>query len=557
MDNGHPVPTLDIPSLGDQPDARDLSRVIAVRETMGRAQLGEANPMWNDQLEMMQARALGYLTAIPGVQGNLNDRIAKRFPLQDMNMPRDSVAVLQAAIRYCYENPFVAKATRIKADFTVQGFKHKTHNTTVETFLDNADDRLNMKLVLRRIYWMYYGIGLVPIWWGGEDGGPITFIEVIDPRMVHIEYNFGKATMYLKIDEKMKQAVADPNGEIDIRNRARFRAMPSYWIPQIRRSMEYNRSNNYIMGLIELQEGSYAIIENRYSQINRTVGGVDGIPLQPAFHALQRYQLLSAGDFAVAWNLKNMVTLISEGDPKSESGRWTPITTERLSQLQAQFQRPDSSFTVYCDPTTKVEFVFPPVEIFDVEKYIQPEKEIKEVLNLPSFMWATDETGASFGNSVTELKLLRTEVQSAREVVGESFFKPFYERLRQGSRPFNKKDTVLPSYNETTLQDDASWFQAVTGLYGQGGCSMQFLQEQFGIDVEYEREQMKFEHKQFGNQSSGKPGEQMNDTIYSPLFEPSQGNMNPIRDKGGNPSTSNASAKPSSSSRSPRKDGTK
>lgn len=547
---------LPVPGLGDQPSPQEVSYYQGFSQVLARAQLpSNRNPFWNDDIELNIARSLSYIQPITPIQGALNDRIAHRFPLADLNKPRDSVAVLQTAIRYAYENPFVAKAAKIKSDFTTLGMTLRTHNSKVMEFYLDEVDRLNMKILLRHIVWHLYAIGICPIWWGGEEDRRITNIEILDPRMCHVEYNFGRARLYLKIDEKMRQAVADPEGRVDIRNRARFQAMPKYWVRQIQEQKNIGDGK----GFIELQEGSYTVVENRYTALNRIVGELDGLPIQPAFDALQRYRLLQAGDFAVAWNLKNMITLISEGDPKAEGGSWKPVSTARLSALQSQFQRPDSSFVVYCDPTTKVEYVIPPIEAFDTAKYQQPEKEIKEVLNIPSFMWISEGAG-TYANAINEIKGMRLEIMGIREILDEQFFKPFFRRLRaQVARPgFKESDIVYPTYSYTSLQDDATYLKNVSDLYGRGAVSLQTLQLANDLDPEYEMEQKQIEFDKWG---PTKDEAILNDTIARPLFEANQGNMQ-VQDKlGGAPESSTGTAQTPSRSRdktrTPRKDGTK
>jgi hypothetical protein len=498
--------------------------------------------LWNDDLDLAQivsSKSLSYLPQLSAMNNNINDRLSHRYSVEQLNQPRDNLSILHTAIRYSIENPFVAKAGRVKTDFTLTGIQHKTHKTHVKEFFDYQWQRLSMSDVLRTIVYHLYTVGIVPVWWSGEDGSPIQNIMVMDPRQCQIEWNFQKPTVYVKVDTTMIAAVGDPEGKIDIRNRAKFAAMPKYWVEQIKSQLANNKRNDM---LIELQAGSYTVITNRYGIWNRTISTLDGLPLQPAFSALQRYQLLTAGDFALSWNIKNMIMMISEGDPKAEGKLWTPVTTERLSKLQAQFQRPDTSFTVYVDPTTKVEWVFPPVEIYNKEKYHQPLKEIKEVLNLPSFMWNQDGENTNFANAVSEVKVLRLEVNTIRQILETQFFRPFYSRLQRNSR-ISAKDIVYPTFSMTSLMDDALVLKSVQEVYGIGACSVRTVMEVFGLDPDYEIEQMQMEHDKYGSST------QDDMSIFSPLYNPGHPE-DPNGDQGGRPAGLNSAPKPTA--RSPR-----
>jgi hypothetical protein len=514
------------------------------------SQLGSRNPLWNDQeeLHLMQSasytgrvtdealarqyRALGFDNGqLPNGNISINDRFSKRHTVADMNIPRNPEAVIVLSMRYALENPFVAKAVRVKTDFICDDFEHKTHNAAAKNFYDMATRRLFIKTQLRQIVWSLVSIGICAVYWGGEKGGPLDFMQVLPPTACRFQKVLGKTKLYIKITAPMIAAVRDSIAGTWTRpeNKAQYESMPDYWIAQIKAQMDKGSA----LGSIELADGSYTVIENNYASFNRNSEVLDGVPLQGAFDALQRYRLMAAGDFAVAWNVKNMLTLISEGDPSDPN--YTPQDDLRLQKLQAQFAHPDYALTIVCDPTTQVRYVVPPLEVFDPKKYQQVEKEIKEVLNLPSFMWSNDGS-STFGAAVAEVELLRTEVKAIRMLLEEQLFYPLYTRLRAGvSRPgFSAADIPMPSFNQNSLHDAIQWLANAADLYSRGAISLQSLMDINGLDFDYEMKQKQIEHEKYGNTSDGSPGEPMNNSPARPLFEPSQGNLSPNRDKGGN-----------------------
>lgn len=505
---------------------------------------GKDNPLWSDPVELAAMRELGFTAPYAaGPSVTINERFSKRHPVSDLNIPRDPVAIMQTALRYCYDNPFVAKALRVKTDFVIKNFSHKTNNQTVKDFYDKEAFRLDLFTRSREICWMAFGVGIVPIYWGGEETGRIDFVEILDPRLVKIQRVMGKYKLYLKIDQSMIDAARDPQGKINIENKARWESMPKYWRTAI---LEHINTGRAGQSYIELKDGSYTVLQNRYCPVNRIANSIDGIPLQPAFDALQRYRLLAAGDFAVAWNVKNMITLISEGDPKLDVKSYAPADNSRLAALQAKFQQPDYQLTVYCDPTTEIRYVVPPIEVFDPKKYQQVEKELKELLNLPAFMWMDSQSG-SYSAASAELKLLREEVDAMRMTLRVQFYMPLYSRLRQAaSKPgFAEKAIELPSFDNNSLRDDQIWLPALGDLYTRGGCSLSSYCEAHGLDFDYEMKKLEEEHKQLKSNVS----QRINPTIAQPLHEPNQGNTDPNRDKGGN------SGSKSPSPRSPRSKG--
>jgi hypothetical protein len=521
MSTGYQLRLEGIPTLGEQPSTEDMTYFRSLSSAFSHMVLGDRNPLWNNEEDLH--RTLSFVQPITALQGTLNDRLAHRFPLSDITAPKDPTSVLNAAIRYTQESPFVAKAARTKTEFSMSPLVHNGANVKANEFYDDQIDRLNLDWWIPKILFSVFSVGICVVWWGGEETRQIQNLEIFDPRTCQIIYNFGKPSLFLKIDEDMRNAALDPEGKINIKNKIKFQSMPRYWVDQIIEQRNRGEGNGYI----QIQDGSFSVIDNRLMTFSRAKGAFDGLPLQPAFEPLQRYRLLAAGDYATAWNLKNMITLISEGDPKAEGREWRPISTARLNNLQATFQRADTNYVVYCDPTTKVEFVIPPVkDIFTTEKYAQVEKEIKEILGLPSFMWISEQ-GSNYSNAINEMKSFRVACRFVWDyVIKPQFFKPFYIRLREGApRPgFQTKDIPYPAFNDRELQDDVNFMKQRADLYSRGVWSAQDLVESAGGDFAKIIQQKKDELANYGPSDSDVV---LNDTLLRPLYEPSQGNIQP------------------------------
>jgi len=524
--------------------------LTSTAKAFGSWMTGRNNPMWDDAQEMEVIKLLGFTTSsVPVGNTNINDRFSKRHTVADLNIPRNPTAMIQLSMRYALENSFVSKAAKVKTDFICKDFEHKTHKVSAKDFYDDYARKLLLKTKLRNIVWSLCTVGMAPIYWGGEDGGAIQFLQVLNPLSCHYEEVLGKQKLYLKIDSRMIDAVKDPEGKTNPSNKRQYDSMPPYWIEEIKKAIA---KGNLSSATIPLMDGSYTVVENRYAAYNRAINTLDGVPLQAAFDALQRYRLLAAGDFAVAWNIKHMITIISEGDPKNTDPKaYTPLDSVRLQKLEAIFLSPDYSQTVFADPTTTIRFFVPPMEVFGTEKYKQPEKEIKEVMNLPSFMWHSEGNG-TFGAAIAEMKLLVQEVDAIRMLLEEQLFYPLYNRLRAGvGRPgFKPSDIPYPTFDRKSLHEEAIWLQNAGELSTAGAISLKSLMETSDLDYEYEMEQKKLEHAEFGNTSPD--ATVLNNTIAKPLFEPSQGSTQ-AKDKGGNPGKPGTS--PSSQPRAPRKAG--
>jgi hypothetical protein len=519
------------------------------------------NPLWDNKSEIQSMRLMGFdarvradeiqrmlsfvTGSLPAGNQAINDRFAKRHTVADLNIPRNPEAMIALSMKYSFENATVSKGAKVKTDFICSQFHHKTHNTAAKDFYDDYVIELRIKTQLRKIVYNLVTVGLCPIYWGGEDGGPIDLFQVVDPLACRYVDILGRQKLYLKITQTMIDAVKDPKGEKSAPNKAQYEAMPQYWIDQIQKAIDGMKPQ----ALIELQEGSYTVLENRYASTNRQANTLDGVPLQGAFDALQRYRLFAAGDFAVAWNVKNMLILVSEGDPKALPQDYIPADNQRLANLEAAFSNPNNALMVFCDANTTVRYVIPPLEAFKTDKYTQCEKEIKEVLNLPSFMWAND-GHSTFGAATAEVVLLKKECEAIRMLLEEQLFRPFYERLRTGAkRPgFSKKEIPLPTFDEMSLQDTVTFLQHCGEMYARGALSLESYMEVSGFDFAWEMEQKKIEHEKYGNTSED--AVVMNNTVARPLYESGQGNTQPDRDKGGN--SGDGTGNPADTNRTPR-----
>lgn len=551
------VPTLEPSTIGTVDPMTQLhpdpERADQIRKVFSRMMNGSNNPLWNDQEELTNMVSVGMGSAetmhrllsfvpssTPSANTFINERFSKRHTVADMNLPRNPLAVLQMSLRYAMENPFVGKAAKVKRDFICKNFRHRTHNTAAKNFYDDAAVEYQIYTILPKIVWSLVTTGMAPLYWGGEDGGKIDFLQLFNPLSCEYFDINGKSLLFIKIDQGMVDAVNDPTGKKNIRNRLLFESMPQYWKDQIAKQLAEGNAK----GLIELKEGSYSVVQNRTAAYNRANNTLDGVPLQNAFDALQRYRLFAAGDFANAWNVKNMITLISEGDPKADPKTYIPMNDTRRKKLEAQFLQPDYALTIFCDPTTKVEFVIPPLDVFKQDKYRQCEREILTVMNLPSFMWDTEGNG-TFGAAIAETQLLVEEVEAIRMILQEQFFRPFYNRLRAGAtRPgFKAKDIPLPVFDKSSLKDQATWLQNVGELYARGLLSVQTALEENGFDPEWEIEQKKSEHEEIGNTSPD--AIELNNTPMRPMWQSSQGDVQPNEEKGGRPERKDKKGNPS------------
>lgn len=398
-------------------------------------------------------------------------------------LPMGQTATINNALRCARENVFVGKAMRLKTDFTCKGLRNATADDTVNSFLDNVIRKLTLRKIYRNAVWLYYTAGLVPILFPEPDQS-MSFAQIIDPRFVKVQEWYGKKFMYLKPDRRMIDAVNDKNGTSSIFNRDYYNAMPASWRKQIADYQKANplqRKNFADDFYIRLTPGSYTVIQNRDGgQFSVTPESWDGCPLQPYFSACEQYRMLMQGDFASAFLAKNLIALVSIGDPKAEGAGYLRPDDTVLSSLQGAFQNANDAMWVYGDPTINVRYITPETDTFSSDKYDEARSLLRELL--PSCFWYGED--GSFANSQTSMKFLQEEVDACNQAFDEDFWRPIFERASDANTRVAKGKAKPPLHDHNALKDDFQYLQAQSGLYSNGGLDLRTLVELHGHDWE-------------------------------------------------------------------------
>jgi hypothetical protein len=435
--------------------------------------------------------------------------------VMEFSMPLGQSDVMDYAMKVAFENPFVAKALRIKTQFTCKAVANTNSNKTGNTFFAKQNRALNLIKLFNQGVWMYYTTGCVT-YMLPEPGDPFTWMDILDPRMVRTIRAFGKVVSFLVPDKSMINAVKDPKGNSSPLNAVYLQMMPASWVAQIASALQSNpgynpdaiRAGGEI--LIRLTPGAYITIDNRFNPIERGSGSYDGIPLQPYFSAAEDFRMKLAGDFAAAFVAKNLIALVTIGDPEAEADNYQRPDAQALQSLANSVNTVNKATWFFGDPTTKFQYITPDPAIFGIEKFANSLSILKNLL--PSPFWYND-GGGSFAAGTIEIKWLREEVQAANEEFDREFWTPVYERLSgEKSAPYiPDKFVVPPQHDRNSLVDDAMLLSKDMGLYNAGALSVQSLLESQGRDFDVElarlREQKKIIHED----------------VFMPAFEQKQG----------------------------------
>jgi hypothetical protein len=456
-----------------------------------------ATPLTNSGIGGSRPNGLGFTF------GDSWDRTQRG--IMEFSLPVGQVDTINMAMRFSCENSFVAKALRLKTIFTTKGVQNQTGDDDANAHFDRVLRQLHLLNIFRQAVYMYYSIGLVPIVLP-EPGQPLNWIQIWDPRAVRIERAYGKTFMYIVPDDRMNAAKNDRNGTKDVRNKAYWDAMPTKWRSQLMNPASMSSVNG--MKVLTLAPDSYIVIENRYNAFDRTPNMFDGSPLYPYFEACETYRMLMAGDFATAFLMKNIIALVSVGDPKLEGkDLYIRPDAQVLQMLEGTFQNPNKAQWVYGDPTLNVRYITPDPNVLANGKFAECKEQLKNLL--PGPFWAS-EGGASFADATVEMQQLEEEAVTCQNTFDDQFWPIVYERASEG-KAVAKKHTKPPIYDRSALRDRVADLAAKGNLFNSGGLAIKSLMEAHGYDPDVETQRLR------DQQPDVKAG------IYKPSFEQKQG----------------------------------
>jgi hypothetical protein len=455
-----------------------------------------------------------YAATIATNPNTYNERFAKRNPISELNKPRDIHGVFSAAMGYAEDNYIVNRTVKIKKNFAM---KQMTilGSEAQKKFYNSELRRLRVRQWISHIFRYHYICGRVVVYWGEER--PIEGLCLLDPRFIVVRRFLTKTNVYFKPDKRWVSVLSN-GAENDPAYKFLKANLPKYWIPFIKKGEE-----------IPLKDETFALIENDLSLFaSRGIPdySVEGTPLSAAFDALQIMKMLIAGDFSVAWMLKNLIALISIGDPEHEAD-YSPPDQIELRKLELAFQRPEYAMNAFVDPTVNIRYIHPDPALFDDAKYKQVTRQIEYVCGVPGVFSGSDST---FAAGSISLKPFREDIEVGRIDVEEQFLWKLWPVLREGVTDKKAGGNSDPEvdWDRDCLMDDKAIQSELQGQWDRGAISNQSLLEGKGrdFDTELKRKQEELKYKD----------------ILQPLFDVAHGNMD-----GGDGRPSNSGAPTSAS----------
>lgn len=211
------------------------------------------------------------------------------------------------------------------------------------------------------------------------------------------------------------------------------------------------------------EEGDNWIIHTR----QRKHHGLATPSMYTVFSQLEERRMLSEGDLAAAFMMKHFIMLIKQGESVT-TGPLAGTTRNWLKPAQAktllqQFSVISKAMRAAVNHTTKIEFVFPPKELFDESKYINPEKRIFSWIGVSQSL--TGGSKDTYGAGFLTIRRMTAKMTNARKKI-RNLFMQFFKHETVASKiqtPPNFK--VALNFDTNILTEPRQLLEEVKFLY--------------------------------------------------------------------------------------------
>lgn len=393
----------------------------------------------------------------------------------------------------------------------IELFKKKENRTSeIKKYYDDFNRKWNMdKKVIKMLDSLITTNNCVIIGSIDLESGELKSLKVVNPATVEIINAFdGKNMLLLELDEDFVKMVNDPNGYFQNKLNAKeikdvLDNIPQKYIDAVKSG---GRGTKKV--LLKEEDGDFWLLRTKREQEE---DGLEEPDMCAIFETLATYDLLDEADQIAAFIQKALIVLISQGEtlvgktPTEQKAGW--LSKEQKRELESIFKKPIKGLYVFGAHNTKVQFIYPPPEIFSDTKY---EATRRKIMLWKGISFALMEgSGGSYAVAWINLRKFLAEIQYYRRLVSR-----LLEEL--WSHPVIKpgimqEEDALPKarFDEQITEEPRTLLAKVQFGLQQGILSIKTALETLGFRPRNER--------------LNKLDEMQESPLWSRVYEPNQG----------------------------------
>lgn len=301
----------------------------------------------------------------------------------------------------------------------------------------------------------------------------------ISPDKVNWDNSFGMDVLSVKINDSLKVRIQAANS---ITNKtARAKAIASLlaegieqkWIDAVINGQDYCE--------LRKEDGDNWIVKTRAKKYN----GLADPSMARIFLFLEIRKMIVEGDFSAAFMMKNFIMHIKMGESITNGpmsglrNNWaTPLETEDVLKV---FKNTSSAQRIATNHTVSIDFVFPPAEMFNLEKYKKPELQILSWGGI-SISLMTGEGDATYGGGYMSIKRLVANLSDARRQIDwvlSTFFNNSFIRSALG---IDDKIETVCIFDENALKEPRQLLDECKFLVSSGLSDPRTTMRELGRD---------------------------------------------------------------------------
>ena len=211
------------------------------------------------------------------------------------------------------------------------------------------------------------------------------------------------------------------------------------------------------------EDGDYWIVRTK----NRRYHGLANPSMQKIFLSLAQRQMLVEGEFSAAFMMKHFIMLIKQGESVDTGPiagtRKNWLTKKDAGELLKKFTVVAKAMRAAVNHTTKIEFVFPPKEMFDDEKFVSPENRIFNWVGIVRALMTGD--GQNYGGGFLGIKKLIAHIQQARRQIKLLFYDFFRHPSVSKLIKTPEKHLISVVFDENILKEPRQLLEEVRFLF--------------------------------------------------------------------------------------------
>jgi hypothetical protein len=400
--------------------------------------------------------------------------------------PQNRGDLIEKSIDYIWEVALLFRIIKTQIDFTALGFKMVHEDEKIEQFYKSVYENLDMEEFIKNIAFYLYSIGEWYPFYSWKSNTPIN-ATLLDPRLIEVENIFGKDFIYMRPSREMLNLLAR-NDEVAKKIRE---IIPQKYLK------EWERGNSVYL------EGT-----KRYYDLKEYCQKYTVPPISVIFGDLEILKTLQEADYAVAQKLRQLILHIKIGSKDFNNGQ--PVNKKIIDDAKVEFNDPSRSMEVFSQYFVDMKYIFPPLEIFNKEKYGSV---IERILQWSGIQTIISTENGSYSEGYIKIKGLKQIIENGREKIKKTLDDFNKEIARKNGLLYYGKEKIPKIiFNKNALEDPKIVQEIVKYLYGTGVLSIESLEEYGGYDYKVELERKEKENEKYRDKH-----------IVEPLFEPNQG----------------------------------